>query len=661
MHNASCPLSAYDPERLAAELIPQGTPLLVYGAVGSGKSTLTASLLDAARIASAECQAVSADPGTPAFGPPGAVARAQRSGSAWQVLDLEGLCTLDAARGRLPLVASVQRLLARGPQQAAFVIDAPGLVAARPAEELLEALIRLCRIQTVLVLTHPDQAPPQPTILDGTAVSVVRVAAAPQARPPGRSQRRKQRTRRWDDYLARAKAVSLSREAVAFLGTAPGADVRGQQVALLDASLDTLALGEVEHSSSQAIRVRAPLQSQGAVTAVRLGDARRNAQGQLSSAAKGSTANAPRLGQPVDADLARPLPRRARPEYALPQVSLSSCKAVLLNGLFGDPALHVRFRHASRSLLFDLGDIHRLGARILHQVSEVFVSHAHLDHIGDFLWLLRNRIGCTEVCRIYGPPGLSRHIRNLVEGILWDRIGPRGPRFEIAELHGEELWRWHLHVGSPALRPLPTQPAGRGLVVQTPAYRVRAARLEHGVPVLAFALEETRRFNVRKDALRAAGFPPGRWLTRLRRKLQAGELDARVQCPDGRRRRARDLQDAFMLSAPGQKLVYATDFADTEANKAKVLELARDARHLICEAAFRQCDRHRARASGHLTTRACAEIARAARVQRLTPFHFSKRYEDAPREVYAEIRAHFPHLTIPRAIAEQIDATSASR
>mgnify|MGYP000452874486 CR=1 FL=1 len=47
-------------------------------------------------------------------------------------------------------------------------------------------------------------------------------------------------------------------------------------------------------------------------------------------------------------------------------------------------------------------------ARVAHQISDVFVSHAHFDHIGGFLWLLRSRIGVSGVCRLYGPPGLTR-------------------------------------------------------------------------------------------------------------------------------------------------------------------------------------------------------------------------------------------------------------
>jgi ribonuclease BN (tRNA processing enzyme) len=59
---------------------------------------------------------------------------------------------------------------------------------------------------------------------------------------------------------------------------------------------------------------------------------------------------------------------------------------------------------------------------------------------------------------------------------------------------------------------------------------------------------------------------------------------------------------------------------------------------LVCEAPFIDADTGQARRTQHLTARACGEIAAAARVQRLVPFHFSKRYESRPDAVYAEVR-----------------------
>ena len=57
------------------------------------------------------------------------------------------------------------------------------------------------------------------------------------------------------------------------------------------------------------------------------------------------------------------------------------------------------------------------------------------------------------------------------------------------------------------------------------------------------------------------------------------------------------------------------------------------------EAPFCEADAEQAARTGHLTARACGEIAAAAGVERLAPFHFSHRYQNEADRVYAEVKA----------------------
>jgi ribonuclease BN (tRNA processing enzyme) len=58
-------------------------------------------------------------------------------------------------------------------------------------------------------------------------------------------------------------------------------------------------------------------------------------------------------------------------------------------------------------------------------------------------------------------------------------------------------------------------------------------------------------------------------------------------------------------------------------------------------------EREQARRTQHLTTAACAEIANAAEVTHLVPFHFSKRYIKRTAEVYAELSGLCDRTVVP--------------
>jgi ribonuclease BN (tRNA processing enzyme) len=336
----------------------------------------------------------------------------------------------------------------------------------------------------------------------------------------------------------------------------------------------------------------------------------------------------------------------AQPELRRPDpVHVAGATAVLVNGIFGDPLLHVRFRQARRSLLFDLGEAARLQARITHQVTDAFVTHAHFDHFAGFLWLLRSRIGLVEPCRVFGPPGLAAHAAGLVGGIRWDRVGDDGPRFEILELEGSHLTRFALQAGK-GLAPLGERAVVDGVILEEPGFRVRAVVLDHGIEVMAYALEAELQANVRVEALRDSGVPPGRWLDGLKHALRGGAPATLVTLPDGSTRPASTLAHLVELR-PGDRLVYATDFGDTPANRDRLVALARGAHTLFCEATFTSDDVAQARRTSHLTARACAEIAVAAGVGQLVPFHFSRRYEHVPERVYAEVRAGCKQALVP--------------
>ena len=356
----------------------------------------------------------------------------------------------------------------------------------------------------------------------------------------------------------------------------------------------------------------------------------------------------------------RPLPDTAEPADQsslaavgshtgpVPCIRMGDVSACMVNGVFGDPLLKLQLLHQRRNLLFDLGDPGRISARAAHQVTDLFLTHTHADHIGGFLWFLRTRIGVPTPCRIVGPPGIARQIAGLVDGILWDRVEDRAPRFEIREWRGDRLHLFRVVAGEGAAVETGLEEITDGVVWQEPAFLVRAAELDHGTPVLAYAFEPRARLNVCPDRLKSLGVDTGPWLQDLKREYLAGNHQFPVTLPDGRQMTVGQLQDRILLESPGQKLVYATDFADTAANRERLVALAKGAHSFFCESTFTLQHADQAKRTRHLTTLACAEIANKAGVLNLLPFHFSRRYVRDVGTVYRELAALCPNTVTPR-------------
>lgn len=632
-------------ENIIDAVLQQDRRVLLFGPPGIGKSTLTTQLGRSLSEAGRDCWCVSADPGSPGFGVPGAVALARWVVDDWQIDAQEALCTLDAGRFRLPLVSAVRRLV-QAPFNGVVLVDGPGVVRGMAGRELLAGIIEAVNVDAVLALTAADRPPPLLDELRALAPEVFVVHAASDARRPGKRVRAQRRTTQWNDYLADTVERQIDLGKVNLIGTPPPASEKaawiGRQLALIQHN-KTLAMGEVLRLDDGVLTALLPKNTTITDT-VLVRDALRTPDGLIETAAPFVSERLDYLSPP---DVMPSVQENAGPRVVgrVGHVDIS-----LLNGVFGDPQLHLRLRHQGRSLLFDLGDGARLPARLAHQITDVFISHAHMDHISGFQWLLRSRLGGLPACRIYGPPGLAHHIEGFIQCFLWDRIGDRGPIFQVAELHGDRLRRYQLQAGGSACEPLDEMVVVDGVLHEESGFRIRAVVLDHHTPVLAYAFEPDQELNVRKDRLAAHGLAPGPWLAELKQQLLVGNLKARVTLPDGNARSVGDLGDELVLIKPGKRLVYATDLADTKENRQRLTLLARGAHTFFCEAPFIEADAEQASRTGHLTTRACGEIASAAGVARLVPFHFSRRYAHNPQKVYEEINAACTCLVAPKTL-----------
>ncbi|NJD30670.1 MAG: ribonuclease Z [Gammaproteobacteria bacterium] len=323
-------------------------------------------------------------------------------------------------------------------------------------------------------------------------------------------------------------------------------------------------------------------------------------------------------------------------------------QADLINGPFGDPGVIVDLKFARRALLFDLGDLATLPTRRMLRVTDVFVSHAHMDHFAGFDRLLRVCLGRDTGVRLYGPPGFIAQVEHKLSAYTWNLVDNYEAAFvvEVHELHPDE----HVERArfSSRLRfQREDEPGGAapgGLLLEDPVFRVRARFLDHGIPCLAFRFEEGVHINVWKSRLEELGLPTGPWLTELRARVREDAPDAtpvvvRWRDRDGSRERTftvGELRAHVLELVPGQTVCYVTDVAWTAANARSITEFASGADLLFIEAVFLQADEDHATRKMHLTARQAGDLARAAGVREAVPFHFSPRYLEREPELRDE-------------------------
>lgn len=323
----------------------------------------------------------------------------------------------------------------------------------------------------------------------------------------------------------------------------------------------------------------------------------------------------------------------------------------LVNDPFGDPGLYVDFKFEKRALLFDLGDLTALPSKKILRISDVFVSHTHMDHFFGFDRLLRICLGRGTGVRLYGPPGFAAQVGHKLAAYTWNLVENYPDDFVVDVWEVDSEW----HARGARLRchsrfksePLAARHVRDGVLLDEPAFRVRAALLDHGTACLGFAIEEKTHVNVWKNRVAELGLAVGPWLKELKDAVARNapaDTPVRAWWRDDSGEHERmfslgTLTTEILRLVPGEKICYVTDVSFHRENARRIAALAAGAEQLFIECVFLDQDADHAARKHHLTARQAGSIAHEAGAKFVIPFHFSPRYTDREAQLREEIEA----------------------
>jgi ribonuclease Z len=312
----------------------------------------------------------------------------------------------------------------------------------------------------------------------------------------------------------------------------------------------------------------------------------------------------------------------------------------LVNGYFEDPCLYLRVLREKRAILFDAGDVRPLSTTELYKVTDVFVTHTHIDHFIGFDMLLRVMLRRRTPLNVYGPPNIISCVQGKLRGYTWNLIRDYPLVINVFSYDGRYLTQAAFRAENRFRKESISKAVSDGTLLNDPLFKVKAAKLDHQTSCLAYAIEEELHINIDKDLLNKMGLPVGPWLAEFKRMVRRKARSESVVTIGREKRRFGQLRDIARITK-GQKITYATDIAVTDANMRRLVDLAKASDVFYCEAYFLEEDRDRAIERFHLTARACGSIARMAGAANLEVMHLSPKYRDCPEKVVKEAMGEF--------------------
>ncbi len=311
-----------------------------------------------------------------------------------------------------------------------------------------------------------------------------------------------------------------------------------------------------------------------------------------------------------------------------------------VNGPFEDPCVYVKIIREKRALLFDLGYMGRLELGNLLKITDVFVTHMHMDHFAGFDTVLRGVLKRDIPLRIFGPENITACVEGKLKGYTWNLIKDYPLKIEVFEIKDGFISHSSFYAENSFEKIVNPEIEFDGIIKKEPLFKITGIVLSHQIPVMAYSMEEEFHININKAILSEKELPVGPWLSDLKKAIREQKSEEITFEINNKIFTLEELMEIATITK-GQKISYVMDVAPTDENMGKIIPFVKGSDILFCEAYFLEKDRDRAEERHHLTAAIAGRIAREANVGSLEIMHFSPKYRHCVDELYNEAIKEF--------------------
>ncbi len=310
-----------------------------------------------------------------------------------------------------------------------------------------------------------------------------------------------------------------------------------------------------------------------------------------------------------------------------------------LNSGFSDNAFFIRNIRYKSALLLDCGKLGGLDNSSILDISNVFVSHTHIDHFNGFDRLLRSSINSDNTLRFFGGDGFTKNVAGKLAGYTWNLIRDYSLVIEAIELTDKGNKRT-VFAAKNEFQPevMPNLP---DIIELGDGFTLKYCPFDHGITSMGYRICEPTFISVKKDEFASLGFIGGAWVKELKAHLEGQsplETNIKTDTKDGSKNIAiGTLQDMFIEYKKPQDITYITDIAPTHENIEKAIDFSSNSSILVIEAVFSESDIEHAMSKKHLAIPHAKDIFINSNTDYVRFCHFAPRYELTKQEFLSEL------------------------